>query len=97
MEDARSVVTWKIKECFYNSGAECVAPGESESPVIRDESYESAEVETETSLKDWTEEIKEGQRTFQVVAVSLGGLKNSWKSRLKAGSPRRRTHMTLYP
>lgn len=31
MEDARSVVTLKIKECFYSPGAECVASGESES------------------------------------------------------------------
>lgn len=54
-------------------------------------------MEMETNLKDWTGEIKEGQRKFQLVAVRLGGLQNSWKSRAKAGSPRRRTHMTLFP
>ena len=36
-------------------------------------------MEMETNLKDGTWEIKEGQRKFQVVAVRLGGLKNSWK------------------
>ena len=69
---------------------------ESKFPIIRDEWYESAEMEMETNLKDYTGEIKEGQRKFQVVASRLGGLNNSWKSRLKAGRPRRRTHMTIF-
>ena len=37
MEDARSILTWKIKECSYNSRAEYVASGGSKSPIIRGE------------------------------------------------------------